>query len=186
MSFGEYFWHLVWRAFGPRFDRARKIHFAVGMAAEVILLAALLFFPTSSVKMFEQIRAYGWTVAFLYLVVAFLIALGRESYELHLETLAKIPDRSRADIRDKLNWLIIDTKRFSEHVDWAKAHHYRDNIGKWRERTEAGLREIGEAYAERFRAIPRLSGANHTETMKGLEAAQALLEDIKREEEARR
>jgi hypothetical protein len=81
MSLGEYYGHLAWRAFGPRFDRAGKIHFAVVMTVEVLLLAALLFLPPASAKMLEQMRAYGWTVALAYLIVAFLVALGRESYE---------------------------------------------------------------------------------------------------------
>src|SRR5258708_5874081 len=134
MSFGEYFGHLAWRAFGPRFDRARKIHFGIGMAAEVMLLGATLFLGPTSTKTFEGIRAYGWVVALAYLFVAFLIALAGESYELHLETLAKVPNKKRGDIRDRIRQLMLEGDRLIEFQERSEISPYGHDALDWKNR----------------------------------------------------
>lgn len=180
MSLGTYYWGVLKRAAGPPFDRARRIHFSVVMAAEIILLAArLLLTPATSVTV-QRVKDYGWTVPIAYLVLAFLWRLVQVPHQLHLETLAKIPDRTRADARDGLRRLMVDfDTNLIGYVQSHGAHNWEEEIKKWVAKVETFLDGLGSHYVERLRAIPNLFGGDiHRHILTALRHTRSLLDDV--------
>lgn len=132
MTFWRYYGLVFRRAWDRAFDRARRFWYLAAIALGVFVSGSRHYFPAIPSERVDLIAEFAWAIPFAALVIIFLSETIRAPHYVYVELLSKFPDRTRADIRERLGNFLFDGLRLSEEArQYGMTDQVRDRITTW-------------------------------------------------------
>jgi hypothetical protein len=180
MTFCGY-WRLVLeRAFTGSWGLPERIELALGIVAG----ALQVFLPPVSYPLIGRLLAFLWAVPAVLLVWTFIKRLAGAPYEIHLETLARIPDPRKAEIRERLGALLREGREAIYNVNRDGLPVVSDSIITWLWNVSSFLgAELSPSAIAQFRHATELDPARPSylsehRVIRGLEAGCTYLSGL--------
>jgi hypothetical protein len=129
----------------------------VELALGIIAGAVQFFYPPTRYPLVGTILAILWIVPSALLLWTVGRALILAPYQVHVDTLAKIPNIDRAVVRDRLGQLLIDGEKVREDAECYGVNNFAEEILAWQHSVEKFLAvDLGKEYIARFRNIAHI------------------------------
>ena len=158
MTFWDYWWLIAKRAWSEAVSRAKTFQFFLGPLAATVLADAFLTAPRELYPFLLRFIPFLGLATIAFFALAWGWMMIRVPHRLHLETLARIPDLKRADIRERLGVFLFDGLRLAEEAQQhGMTDQVREGITNWIVEVSAYLAsDVSPSATAQFRHASKL------------------------------